>query len=73
MKTETGVAVVGGMVGTVFGATIGIVTVAMSEKIATLKPWQKALLVVGFAGGTGALSAVTLYVAYSPVTAAIRG
>jgi len=67
MKTEEAVATAGGCVGALAGLAGGATTVVLAEKIAELKPWQKALLVATISGLTGGATAAISYVAYSAV------
>ena len=62
------VALTGGIFGAVIGAATGTGMVAVSEKIAALKTWQKVLVVVSITGLTAGGIAGLSYVAYSRLT-----
>lgn len=58
------VAVIGGVV----GAGLGTAMVAVSEKIAVLKAWQKVAIVIGITSAASVSMAGLAYVAYSTLT-----
>lgn len=62
------IALTGGVFGCMIGAATGTGVVAVSDKIAALKPWQKALVVAGITGLTGGGVAGLSYVAYGAMT-----
>ena len=62
------VAVTGGIFGAVVGAATGTAMVAVSEKIAALKTWQKVLVVASITGLTAGGIAGLSYISYSALT-----
>ena len=62
------IALTGGVFGGMIGAATGTGMVAVSEKIAALKTWQKVLVVVTITGLTAGGIAGLSYVAYSALT-----
>jgi len=69
LTREGAVALTGGVAGAVGGALIGVVVVGGAEKIARLPDWQKALTVAGIAVGSGMVTALLSYLAFSKITA----
>ena len=69
LRREGAVAFTGGVAGAVGGALVGVVLVGGAEKIASLPDWQKALVVTGIAAGTGMVTALLSYLAFSKITA----
>ena len=62
------IALTGGVFGGMIGAATGTGMVAVSEKIAVLKTWQKILVVMSITGLTAGGVAGLSYVAYSALT-----
>ena len=62
------IAITGGIFGGVVGAATGTAMVAVSEKIAALKTWQKVLVVASVTGLAAAGVAGLSYISYSALT-----